>query len=118
MLAAQVIINLALAIVALGIIVVAGTLAYAVFPQIRQFLSRLLDGGPACRLLAAARDADMIVVGSRGAGGFARLPVRVGQYPGQPPRALPGRHRPRGRPRIAPGLTIGGVRGRRVVSSP
>jgi len=45
----------------------------AVFPQIRQFLSRLLDGGPACRLLAAARDADMIVVGSRGAGGFARL---------------------------------------------
>ena len=45
----------------------------AVFPQIRQFLSRLLDGGPACRLLAAAWDADMIVVGSRGAGGFARL---------------------------------------------
>ena len=45
----------------------------AVFPQIRQFLSRLLDGGPAARLLAAARDADMIVVGSRGAGGFARL---------------------------------------------
>ena len=45
----------------------------AVFPQIRQFLCRLLDGGPACRLLAAARDADMIVVGSRGAGGFARL---------------------------------------------
>jgi len=41
----------------------------AVFPQIRQFLSRLLDGGPACRLLAAAWDADMIVVGSRGAGG-------------------------------------------------
>jgi len=36
----------------------------AVFPQIRQFLSRLLD---------TARDADMIVVGSRGAGGFARL---------------------------------------------
>jgi nucleotide-binding universal stress UspA family protein len=29
--------------------------------------------GPACRLLAAAQDADMIVVGSRGTGGFARL---------------------------------------------
>ena len=29
--------------------------------------------GPAYLLLAAARDADMIVAGSRGAGGFARL---------------------------------------------
>ena len=29
--------------------------------------------GPACRLLAAAQDADIIVVGSRGTGGFARL---------------------------------------------
>jgi nucleotide-binding universal stress UspA family protein len=32
-----------------------------------------VNGGPARQLLAAARDADMIVVGSRGAGGFARL---------------------------------------------
>lgn len=34
---------------------------------------RSVNGGPARQLLAAARDADMIVVGSRGAGGFARL---------------------------------------------
>jgi nucleotide-binding universal stress UspA family protein len=34
---------------------------------------RSVSGGPARQLLAAARDADMIVVGSRGAGGFARL---------------------------------------------
>ena len=32
-----------------------------------------LSGTPAHELLTAARDADMIVVGSRGAGGFARL---------------------------------------------
>jgi nucleotide-binding universal stress UspA family protein len=32
-----------------------------------------VSGTPAEALLAAARDADMIVVGSRGAGGFARL---------------------------------------------
>ena len=59
----------------------------------------------------------------RGAGPTRRGRVRpaadgVGQHPGQPPRALPGRHRPRGRLRIAPDLTIGGVRGRRVVSPP
>lgn len=34
---------------------------------------RSVNGGPARQLLAAARDAGMIVVGSRGAGGFARL---------------------------------------------
>lgn len=34
---------------------------------------RCVSGTPAHALLAAARDADMIVVGSRGAGGFARL---------------------------------------------
>ncbi len=32
-----------------------------------------LSGTPAHELLSAARDADMIVVGSRGTGGFARL---------------------------------------------
>jgi nucleotide-binding universal stress UspA family protein len=34
---------------------------------------RSVNGGPARQLLTAARHADMIVVGSRGAGGFARL---------------------------------------------
>jgi nucleotide-binding universal stress UspA family protein len=34
---------------------------------------RNVNGGPARQFLAAAWDADMIVVGSRGAGGFARL---------------------------------------------
>jgi nucleotide-binding universal stress UspA family protein len=34
---------------------------------------RSLSGTPAHELLDAGRDADMIVVGSRGAGGFARL---------------------------------------------
>ena len=33
----------------------------------------VVGGTPAHELLIAARDADMIVVGSRGAGGFARL---------------------------------------------
>ena len=60
-------------------------------------------------------DADVIVVGSRGAGGFARLltaPVstRVSQHARCPVVIVP-----RGRPRIAPGLSIGGVRGRRVI---
>ena len=32
-----------------------------------------VSGNPAAEILAAARDADMIVVGSRGAGGFPRL---------------------------------------------
>lgn len=32
-----------------------------------------VSGSPAAEILAAARDADMIVVGSRGAGGFPRL---------------------------------------------
>ena len=45
----------------------------AVFPQIRQFLPDCSTAARQVRLLAAARDADMIVVGSRGAGGFARL---------------------------------------------
>jgi nucleotide-binding universal stress UspA family protein len=34
---------------------------------------RVVSGTPAEELLSAAGDADMIVVGSRGAGGFARL---------------------------------------------
>jgi nucleotide-binding universal stress UspA family protein len=34
---------------------------------------RVVSGIPAEQLLDAAKDADMIVVGSRGAGGFARL---------------------------------------------
>jgi nucleotide-binding universal stress UspA family protein len=36
---------------------------------------RAVGGNPADVLLRAAEDADMIVVGSRGAGGFARLPL-------------------------------------------
>ena len=34
------------------------------------------SGHPARQLLEAARDADMIVLGSRGAGGFARLVIK------------------------------------------
>jgi nucleotide-binding universal stress UspA family protein len=34
---------------------------------------QVVSGTPAHELLSTARDADMIVVGSRGAGGFARL---------------------------------------------
>jgi nucleotide-binding universal stress UspA family protein len=36
---------------------------------------RVVLGTPAEELFSAAGDADMIVVGSRGAGGFARLPL-------------------------------------------
>lgn len=36
---------------------------------------RVVSGTPAEELFSAAGDADMIVVGSRGTGGFARLPL-------------------------------------------
>lgn len=36
---------------------------------------RAVSGDPAQELFGAAEDADMIVVGSRGTGGFARLPL-------------------------------------------
>ncbi len=39
-------------------------------PEIRVFA---VTGDPAEQLVRAARDADMVVVGSRGSGGFARL---------------------------------------------
>ena len=48
-------------------------------------------GDPAEELVKASRDADLLVVGSRGSGGFARLLDGVGEQPGHAPRGLPRR---------------------------
>jgi nucleotide-binding universal stress UspA family protein len=45
-------------------------------------------------LLAEAEDADLLVVGSRGLGGFQRSTARLRQPAGCTSRSLPGRHRP------------------------
>ena len=48
-------------------------------------------GDPAEELVKASRDADLLVVGSRGSGGFARLLHGLGEQPGHAPRGLPRR---------------------------
>ena len=58
---------------------------------------KAVHGFPTDELINAGKDADMIVLGSRGAGGFARLLIEIGRQPGQPARVLPGAHRSRGR---------------------
>jgi nucleotide-binding universal stress UspA family protein len=50
-------------------------------PRPEPITVRAVDGIPAEALLNAAADADVIVVGARGAGGFARL--RVGSVADQ-----------------------------------
>jgi nucleotide-binding universal stress UspA family protein len=47
-------------------------------------------GDVAEELVNASRDADMLVVGSRGGGGFARAADGLGEQPGRAPRVLPG----------------------------
>ena len=49
-----------------------------------------VSGTPAEELINAARDADMIVVGSRGGRRIRPAADGIGQYPGRPPRARPG----------------------------
>ena len=49
------------------------------------------EGDPAEELVKASRDADLLVVGSRGSGGFARLLDGLGEQPGHAPRGLPRR---------------------------
>ncbi|HUA31874.1 MAG TPA: universal stress protein [Streptosporangiaceae bacterium] len=52
---------------------------------------RAITGFPAKELIEASRDADLVVVGSRGVGGFAPLVMGLGQRPGHAARPLPGR---------------------------
>jgi hypothetical protein len=52
------------------------------------------EGQPAEALLQEARDADLVVVGNRGHGGFRQPPAWLGQPPGRPPRALSRHRRP------------------------
>jgi nucleotide-binding universal stress UspA family protein len=47
------------------------------------------SGNPAEELVNASRDADMLVVGSRGGGGFGGLRMGVGEQPGDASRGLP-----------------------------
>jgi nucleotide-binding universal stress UspA family protein len=42
-------------------------------PQPASVTVRAVDGFPAHELIEASRDAELVVLGSRGAGGFARL---------------------------------------------
>ena len=49
----------------------------------------LVEGRPAAALFAAARDADLLVVGSRGRGGFAGLLLGSVSAAVRPPRAVP-----------------------------
>ena len=43
---------------------------------------RAVSGFPTTELIDASRDADLVVVGSRGAGGFAQTHAGLGQQPG------------------------------------
>lgn len=52
---------------------VAKTAAEIGQPQPASVTVRAVDGFPAHELIAASRDAELVVLGSRGAGGFARL---------------------------------------------
>lgn len=55
-----------------------------------------VSGTPAEELINAASDADMPVVGSRGAGGVRPAADGIGRHPGRPPCARPGGRHPSG----------------------
>jgi nucleotide-binding universal stress UspA family protein len=54
----------------------------------------VIEGHPSQGLLDAAKDADLLVVGSRGRGGFRGPSAGLGQPGLRPARALPGGDRP------------------------
>ena len=60
---------------------VAKTAAELGQPQPSSVTVRTMSGFPAHELIAASREADLVVLGSRGAGGFARL--MMGSVSGQ-----------------------------------
>jgi nucleotide-binding universal stress UspA family protein len=63
--------------------------------QLPQVTVTVTPGSPATRILEAAQDADMVVVGSRGSGGFSRLMLgsvstQVAQHATCPVVVIPG----------------------------
>ena len=59
-------------------------------------VERWVRNGPAANVLCDASNvADMLVVGSRGLGGFTRPPARLREPPVRAAGRLPGRDRPR-----------------------
>src|SRR5262249_50932112 len=57
---------------------------------------QVVQGAPRGALLDAASGAQLLVVGTRGRGGAARVDARLGEHGSPAPLALPGRRRPRG----------------------
>ena len=63
---------------------------------------RVVEGPAASMLVEASESADLLVVGSRGHGGFSRPPAGLGEPAVRPPRALPARDRAFARARARP----------------
>ena len=63
---------------------------------------RVVEGPVASVLVEASEGADLLVVGSRGHGGFQRPPARLGEPAVRPPCALPARDRALARARARP----------------
>ena len=69
-------------------------------PRPESVTGKAIHGFPVEELISAGQDADMLVLGSRGAGGVHPPDDGLGSWPGRPARILPGPHRPAGEPRL------------------